>query len=118
MIYGANVDLGNEDNMFDMLGEKVDNFVSLGYLRGYNPSIDPYCVSLEHLPRKITWTTFFNPFYGFSMGFNKAKRIFVLFGVILITAFYLIFSKLWSQEFDKLLHALTASNLMSRILKL
>ena len=70
MICDANVHLGYEDNMFDVLGGKLDNFVSLGYLRGYDSSIDPYSVSLEDLSRKITWTTFFNPFYDFSMGLH------------------------------------------------
>jgi len=35
MIFYANVDLGCERNMFDMLG--VDNYVSLGYLKKYDP---------------------------------------------------------------------------------
>ena len=58
-------------------------------------------------------TIFFNPSYDFSKTFDKVKRILIIFGVILIIAFYLVFSELWSQEFDKLLHALTTSNLTS-----
>ena len=47
------VDLGYEDNMFNMLGGNIDNFLSLGSFRGYDPSIDTYCICLEDLPRKI-----------------------------------------------------------------
>jgi len=65
LICDANNNLGYDDNMFSMLGGNVDNYVSLGYLRGYDPSIDPYCVCLGDLPKKITWTTFFNRFYFF-----------------------------------------------------
>ena len=48
------------------------------------------------LPRKITWTTFFNHFYDFSMGIDKVKRILNLFGVILVIPSYLVFSNFWS----------------------
>ena len=53
MIFNANIDLGYEDKMFNILGGNVDNFLSLGYFSWYNASLDPYCVSLEDLPRKI-----------------------------------------------------------------
>jgi len=56
-------------------------------------------------------TMFVNPSYDFTMGFDKAKRILVVFGVILIITSYLVFSKLWSQEFGKLLCDLTTSDL-------
>ena len=52
------------------------------------------------------------------MGIDKVKRILELFDVILVSASYLIFSKLWSQDFDKLLHALSISNLVGDALKL
>ena len=45
------MDLGFENNMFSMVHGSVDNYVALGYLRAYDPSI--YCVSLEDLPRKV-----------------------------------------------------------------
>ena len=73
---------------------------------------------LEDLPRKITGTIFFNPSYDFSMAINKVKRIPILFGVVFIIVSYLLFSKLWSQESDKLLRALIVSNFMSRVLKM
>ena len=67
--------------------------MSLGYFGRYDPSINPYYVCLEDLSRKITWTTFFNHSYDFSMGFDKVKRILV-FGVILVISYYLLFFKL------------------------
>jgi len=73
-----------------------DDYLSLGYLRGCDPSIDPYCVCLEDLPKEIMRTTFFNPFYNFCMGFDKVKRILILFGAILVIVSYLLFSELWS----------------------
>ena len=61
---------------------------------------------------------FFNASYDFSKAFAKVKRILVIFGMILVIAFYLVFSRLWSQEFDKLMCALTTSDLVSHVLKL
>ena len=43
MICDATMDLSNEDNVFDMLGGNVDDYLSLGYLRWYDPPLDPYC---------------------------------------------------------------------------
>jgi len=37
MIYNANVDLSNENNLFSMLNGNVDEYVSLCYFRGYDP---------------------------------------------------------------------------------
>jgi len=112
----CNVDLGYENNVINVLGGNVHDYVSLGYLRGYDPSIDPYCVCLGDLLSKIICTTFFNPSYNFSKAFDKVKRILVVFSVILVIASYLLFSELWSQEFDKLLLALKTSNFVSRVL--
>jgi len=53
MIYNANIDFDYDGNEFNVLGGNVDDYVSLVYFRGYDPSIDPYCVFLEDLPRKI-----------------------------------------------------------------
>jgi len=88
--------LGYEDNPFSLLGRNVVDCVSVGYFRGYDPSIDPYYTCLGDLPKKIMWTTFFNPSDDFSKAFDKVKRILNLFGVILVIASYLVFSKLWS----------------------
>ena len=50
VICDTNVDLGYEDNMFNMLGKNVDNFMSLDYFSGYNASSDPYCMYLVDAP--------------------------------------------------------------------
>jgi len=80
--------------VFDMVRGNAINFVSLGYFRECEPSIDPYYVCRGDLPKKITWTTLFNPFYDFSMSFDKVKRTLILFGVILVIVSYLLFSEL------------------------
>jgi len=46
MIFDSNVDLDRIDNMFSMLDWSLDNYVSLGYFRDCDPSIDPYCIFL------------------------------------------------------------------------
>jgi len=46
IIYDTNIDLGYEDNTFSVFGGNVDDCVSLGYFRGYDPSIGPYCICL------------------------------------------------------------------------
>ena len=115
-INDSNVDLGHEDNEFNVLGGNVDDYLSLGNFRGYDPSIDPYCEFLEDQLRKIMWSTFVDPSYDFSKAIDKVKRILVVFGVIFVISSYLVFPELWSQEFDNLLHALTVSSFMSRVL--
>ena len=116
MIFDANVDLGYEANMFNVLGGNANNFVSLGCFSGFNTSLDLYYMLLEDLLMKITWTTFFKPSYDFSMAIDKVKRILIFLGVVFIIAFYLLFSKLWSQELDKLLRVLTTPDLKRRVL--
>ena len=41
----SNVDVGNEDNMFNVLGGNVYSLESLGYFRGYDAALDPYCLN-------------------------------------------------------------------------
>jgi len=65
LIFDANVDLGYAVNIINMLGGNANNFVFLGCFSGFNASLDPYYMYLEDLPRKITWTTFFNPSFDF-----------------------------------------------------
>ena len=89
-----NVDLGYEDNIFSMLDRNVQDYLSTGYLRGYDPSIDLYCVRLEDLPRKIMSSTFFNPSYDFSKGLEKVKRILVIFRVFFVISSYLLLPEL------------------------
>ena len=57
MICDVTIDLGYEDNMFDMFSGNVDDFTSLGYLSGYNVSLDPYCIYLADVHRQIMWNT-------------------------------------------------------------
>ena len=59
MICDATMDLSFENNMFYMLGGSVDDYVSAGYIRGFDPSIDPCYVCLEDFPKKVMWTIFF-----------------------------------------------------------
>jgi len=87
-------------------------------LKEYDPSVDLYYVCLEDLPRKVMWTAIFNSSYDFSIGFDNIKRIRVVFGMILVIATYLAFSKLLCQEFDELFCASTISDLMGHDLKL
>jgi len=54
-----NVDLGDEDNMLNMLGGDVENFGSVGYFSGYDVALGPYCIYLVDKPRQILWNTFF-----------------------------------------------------------
>ena len=80
--------------MFDMLGGNVDDYVSLRYFGGYDPIIDPYYVSLEDLPSKVTWTISFNPSYDFSKAFDEVRKTLIVFVVILVIVPYLVFSEL------------------------
>ena len=57
-ILDSNGDLGRKDNIFDMLGGNLDNFLSLSYLSGYDASFDLYCIYLGHKRKKILWNTF------------------------------------------------------------
>ena len=41
-----NVDMGHENNLFNVLGGNNDNFKSLSYLSGYDAALDPYCTYL------------------------------------------------------------------------
>ena len=40
---------------------------SLGDIRGYHPSLNPYCAYLVDVLRKITWRTFFTNIFDFSL---------------------------------------------------
>jgi len=54
----ADMDLGYKNDMFSMLGGNVDDYVFLGYFRRFDLLIDPYCVCLENLPKKVLLTTY------------------------------------------------------------
>jgi len=109
-----NVDWGCDDHMFHMLGGNVDHFEFVGYLSGYDTGLDPYCLSLVDMPRKIMWSTFFDFSFDFSIALT-------LRGLILFFVLIFIFShghacEPHAVEFDKLLRAVTASDLRARVL--
>ena len=70
---------------------------------------DPYCAYLEDMPRKITWSTFFDHTSDFSMTFDEFKRTRTLFVVSFLVFSYSHHSEMHAITHDKLLQALTAS---------
>jgi len=99
-ICDSNVDLGHEVKMFNMLGGNIDNFLSLGYFCGYEPSLDPYSMHLMDKLRKIMWNTFLDSCFDFSIGFALLKRALTFVVVIIFTLSYCHAWKLYAQEFD------------------
>jgi len=90
---------------------------SLGDIRGHNPSLDPYCAYLDDMPRKIEWTTFFDYYFDFAMAFDKFKRALTLFAPSLLVFSYSHCFEMHAKAHDKLLRALTAFELTTRILR-
>ena len=62
------------------------------------------------------WNTFFDHAFDFSVAFDKFKRALTLFATGLLVFSYLNHSEMHVFAFDKLLQALTASELMPQIL--
>jgi len=60
---------------------------SLGDIRWYHPSFDPYCAYLEDVPIKVMWSTFFDQASDFSMLFDKFKM-----PLTLLVPFLVVFS--------------------------
>jgi len=71
---------------------------SLGDIRGYHPSFDPYYAYLEDVPRKNMWSPFFDHTFDFSMAFDEFKR-----PVSLVASSFLEFSYSHNSE----MHAIT-----------
>jgi len=69
------------------------------------------------MPRKIEWTTFFDYSLDFSMAFDKCKRTLTFFATILLVLSYSHHFEMHAKAHDKLLRALTASELMTRALR-
>jgi len=92
--------------MFSMLGRNVDNFLFLGYFYGCDASLDPYCIFLVDAPRKIMWNTFFAFSFDFSMALALLKRAVTSFTVIIFMLSYCHAWKLYTEEFEKLLHVM------------
>ena len=116
IICDSNVDLGYEDITFDVLSENVDNFLSIGYLSGYDVSVDPYCRYLAKKPKKIMWDTFLNFSFDFSMAFAWLMRALTFFTLIIFVLSYYHACEPCAAEFEKLLCALMASTLKERVL--
>jgi len=74
--------------MFHILGGNVENFESLGYSSGYDAALDPYCIHLVDMPRKILWNTFFAFSFDFSMVFSLSKRALTFFVMLLSVLSY------------------------------
>jgi len=106
IICDANVDLGYEDNMFDVLGGNINDFLPLGYFSGYNTSLDLYYMYLLDEPRKIMWNTFFDLPFDFSMAFDLLKKALSFFIVIILMLSYCHACESLVVTFDRLLHAL------------
>jgi len=81
---------------------------SLCDIKGYNRSLGPYCAYLEDVLRKITWSTFFDHTFDFSMAFDEFKRPLTLFAVSFVVFSYSPHSEMHAITYDKLLRALTA----------
>jgi len=92
-------------------GNVIDCMDSLDTFKGYDPSLDPYSLYLGSMPVKIMLTTAFNFFTDFSMAFAKFRRALTIISIFLFKCSYLHPSELHAQVFDKLLRALTASEL-------
>ena len=71
---------------------------------------------LADKPRKIMWNTLFAFSFDVSIGFALLKRTLTLFVVIIFILSYCHAWKLYAEEFDKLLCALTMSDLKGRVL--
>ena len=95
-----------------MLGRNVDHFESLGSLCRYDAALDQYCIDLEDKPRKIMWNTIFD----FSFDFSLIKRALIYFILILCMLSYFQACEPHAVAFDKLLRALSMSDLNSRVL--
>jgi len=81
---------------------------SLGAISGVHPSFNPYCAYLADLPRKITWSTFFDYDPDFSMAFDTFKMALTLFAISLLVFSYLHYFEMHAKAHDKLLQTLTA----------
>jgi len=82
---------------------------SLGDIRGYNPSFDPYCAYLEDVPRKIMWSTFFYHTFDFSMAFDAFKQQLTSRASSSVVFSYSHHSEMHAITYNMLLQALTAS---------
>jgi len=78
-------------------------YKSLRDISESQPSFDPLCAYLEDLPRKVTWSTFFDHAFDFSMTFDKFKMALTLFVTSLLVFSYLHHYKMHALAYDELL---------------
>jgi len=101
-----------------VLGGDNDNFESLGYLSGYDATLDACCTNLVDKPRKIMWHTFFDFSFDFSMAFTLIKRVLIFFVMLFLVLSQHHACEPHVVEFDKLLRALTASDLRAWVVNM
>ena len=94
-------------------GNEVDCSKSLGTFRGYDPSLDPYHLYLEDMPRKIMLIIAFDYSTDFSKEFDKFRRALIDIPRFIFGCSYLHSPELHARVFDKLLPALTSSKLVA-----
>ena len=69
------------------------------------------------MSRKIEWPNFIDYYSDFSMAFDEFQRPLTLFCPSLLVSSYSHYFEIYSKADDKLLRALTASELTTRILR-
>ena len=84
---------------------------SLGDIRGSHPTFDPYNACLEDMPKTIVWSPFFDYTFDFPMEFDESKRPATLFALSFLVFSYSHNFEMHAVIYDKLLRALTASEL-------
>ena len=95
----------------------VDCSKSLGTFRGYASSLNPYSLYLEVVPGKIMFTISFDHSTDFSKAFDKFRGAVAITPAFTFGCSYLHSSEFHAQVFDKLMWALTASELVAWILR-
>ena len=104
------------DSLAVLKGNVVDCSESLTTFRGYDPFLDPCRLYLEGMPGEIALIIAFDYSADFSKAFDEFKRALTLLTPSLPVLSYLHHSEIHGAMHDKLLRALTASELMSRVL--
>jgi len=99
-------------NYHNVLEENVDDCVEfLGTFRGYDPSFDPYSLYLRNVLAENMLTIAFDYSTDFSKVFDKFRRVLIIISRFIFTCSYLHPAELHAQVYDKLVRALTASEL-------
>ena len=99
-------------------GHVSDCIRSLGTFEGYDPPIDPFPDYLVDMPRKILWTTFFDPSSNFSKAYDTIMRTLTITALSFPVFSYVHHSQMHAGVYDGLLRALTASAWYAWILAL